>query len=167
MSAPDRVKGVWMSNEHAKTEMAELLDEMRHQMREVARIQRERAQITGRATVRKRVTVTTDANGTVTDVRFGSNIADLTYPELADAFVRAAGAAAADAARQVRELMAPLQQRRAAMPSLGDLVKGAPDIRSVIPPITTDLPLQQDSRQPSAEEIRDRDPGAMFRETGW
>ncbi|MGV9662198.1 YbaB/EbfC family nucleoid-associated protein [Nocardia niigatensis] len=156
-----------MSNEHAKTEMVELLDEMRRQMREVARIQRARAQITGRATTRKRVTVTTDANGTVTDVRFGSGIADLSYPEIADAFVRASAAAAADAARQVRELMAPLQRRRMAMPTLSDLVEGAPDIRAMIPPLTGELPPQPDSPQPRAEDFQRRDPGAAYRESGW
>lgn len=156
-----------MSNEHVKAEMVQLLDEMRGQMREVARIQRARAEITGRATVRKRVTVTTDANGVVAEVRFGSGIADLSYPEIADAIVRASEAAAADAARQVRELMAPLQQRRTDMPSLSDLVEGAPDIRPMLPPLSGELPPHQDSRQPSAEDTRDRDPGAMFRESGW
>ncbi|MFF0607249.1 YbaB/EbfC family nucleoid-associated protein [Nocardia tengchongensis] len=156
-----------MSNEHAKAEMVELLDEMHRQLREVARIQRERGLITGRATARKRVTVTTDANGVVREVRFGSGIADLSYSEIADAVVRASGDAAADAARQVRELMTPLQRQRSRMPALSDLVPGAPDIRSVLPPLSGELPPHQDSQQPRAEDIRDRDPGAMFHESGW
>ncbi|WP_458687706.1 YbaB/EbfC family nucleoid-associated protein [Nocardia tengchongensis] len=156
-----------MPNEQAKTEMVELLDEMRSQLREVARIQRERGLITGRATVRKRVTVTTDANGVVRDVRFGSGIADLSYAEIADACVRASAEAAADAARQVHELMAPLHRQRSGMPALSDLVKGAPDIRAVLPPLTGELPPHQDSQQLRAEDLRDRDPGAMFRESGW
>lgn len=156
-----------MSNEHVKAEMVQLLDEMRGQMREVARIQQARAEIIGRATVRKRVTVTTDANGVVLEVRFGSGIADLSYAEIADAVVRASGTAAADAARQVRELMAPLQQRRTGMPALSDLVQGAPDIRSALPPLTGELPSHSDSPVSPATESRDRDPGAMFRESGW
>ncbi|MEU1208341.1 YbaB/EbfC family nucleoid-associated protein [Nocardia sp. NPDC005825] len=156
-----------MSNEHAKADMARLLDEMREQVREVARIQGERARITGRATVRKRVTVTTDANGMVTEVRFGSEIADLSYPEIADACSRAASAAAADAARQVRELMAGFQHQRSGLAALSDLIPGAPDIRSVLPPLTGELPPQQDSRPSEEEETGYRDPGAMFRESGW
>ncbi|WP_433671988.1 YbaB/EbfC family DNA-binding protein [Nocardia sp. CA-136227] len=155
-----------MSNEHARSDMAQLLDEMRRQVREVARIQGERAGITGRATVRKRVTVATDANGMVIEVRFGSEIADLSYPEIADAFVRAASAAAADAARQVRELVARFQQQRSGL-SLSDLIDGAPDLRSVLPPLTGELPPQRDSRPVETEESGYRDPGAMFRESGW
>ncbi|MEC3954478.1 YbaB/EbfC family nucleoid-associated protein [Nocardia sp. CDC153] len=155
-----------MTNERAKAEMADLLDEMRWQMAEVARIQRERAGIVGRATIRKRVTVTTDANGVVTDVRFSSGIQDLDYPEIADAVVRAAAEAAADAARQVRELMADFQRRRTGLPTLSDLVPGAPDVRTVLPPITGTLPRQSDSPQPLQEDAH-RDPRHFYGEAGW
>ncbi|MFI9506321.1 YbaB/EbfC family nucleoid-associated protein [Nocardia sp. NPDC052566] len=123
-----------MTNEGAKEQLAELLADFDQQMGMIARVQRQRAMITGRATVRgQRVTVTVNVDGTVIDTRFGTDIADLSYGEIAKAMTEAAQLAVADATRQEQEVMAPLLAQRERMPKLHDLVEGMPDLRDRIP----------------------------------
>ncbi|MGK8511909.1 hypothetical protein ACRS5S_29100 [Nocardia asiatica] len=55
-----------MTNEQAKADLADILDGVQEQMRIIARLQQERAELTGRATVRgKRVTVVVNADNAV------------------------------------------------------------------------------------------------------
>jgi DNA-binding protein YbaB len=123
-----------MTNELAKSEMAALLEEVQEQMRTVARVQQERAQLIGSASVRaKRVTVFVNAEGTVIETRFGPDIEDLSYAEIAKAVTEAAQLAAADAARKGQQLTAPLHDRRARLPKLSDLIEDMPDFTSQLP----------------------------------
>lgn len=90
-----------MANERAKAELAGLIEEVGQQFREIARIQEERAQLTASATVRrKRVTVTVNADGVVIETKFGPNIEDLSYSEIAAAVTEAAQKANAEVLRK-------------------------------------------------------------------
>ncbi|WP_067860973.1 YbaB/EbfC family nucleoid-associated protein [Nocardia shimofusensis] len=136
-----------MTNEFAKAEMLSVLDEVQQQMRVIARVQRDRAQLTATATIRKQVTVTVNADGVVIETKFGSAIEELTYPEIAKAVTDAAQQAAADVSRRGQELMSTLRDRRARLPKLSDLVEGMPDLGAAIPvaPVVSTAP-------PSARE---------------
>ncbi|MFI6870206.1 YbaB/EbfC family nucleoid-associated protein [Nocardia sp. NPDC050406] len=125
-----------MSNEFAKAGLSDILDGLAQQLQDITRLQRERAALTASATTAgKRVTVTVNADGTVIETRFASDIADLDYMEIAKAVTEAAQRAAADVARRSRELMAPLEQNRRRLPKLADLVPGMPDLsKEMVPP---------------------------------
>ncbi|WP_280231533.1 YbaB/EbfC family nucleoid-associated protein [Nocardia cyriacigeorgica] len=123
-----------MANERAKAELAGLIEEVGQQFREIARIQEERAQLTASATVRrKRVTVTVNADGVVIETKFGPNIEDLSYSEIAAAVTEAAQKANAEVLRKGRQLMNPLDDRRARLPKLSDLIEGMPDLTGNLP----------------------------------
>ncbi len=113
--------------------MAAVLDGVREQLRTVARVQNERTRLTASATVRKRVTVAVNADGTVIETKLGAGVEDLTYPELAKAFTEAAQQAAAAVSRKVEELMMPLHDQRARLPKLTELIEGMPDLRAEMP----------------------------------
>ncbi|NKY88772.1 YbaB/EbfC family nucleoid-associated protein [Nocardia veterana] len=142
-----------MTNERAKNDLAGIIDSAEEQLRTIARLQHERARLTASATVSgKRVTVTVNADNTVVETRFGPNIEDLSYSEIAKAVTEAAQQAAAELARRTQELFAPLQAQRARMPKLTDLVEGMPDLRlPEAPPVS--------NAGPNAPE-RQRDSGA-------
>ncbi|MBF6327547.1 YbaB/EbfC family DNA-binding protein [Nocardia transvalensis] len=124
-----------MTNERVKADMAEIMDELRWHLREMARIRVERDGIVGRASVRRnRVTVLANAEGRVLETKFGPDVWELSPQEVARAFTEAAQLAAADALRQVRELLAPIEARRASRPKLSDLIEGMPELGEM-PPI--------------------------------
>ncbi|QLY31850.1 YbaB/EbfC family nucleoid-associated protein [Nocardia huaxiensis] len=144
-----------MPNERAKAEMHAVLEEVQEQMRQVARIQQERVQLTASVTVRKRVTVTVNADGTVIETKFGSGIADLSYAEIARAVTEAAQGASAEVARKGAELMQPFQERRSRLPKLSDLVEGMPDFGAMMPaapPVST-APLNSAERVAELENV--------------
>ncbi|MBF6171417.1 YbaB/EbfC family nucleoid-associated protein [Nocardia blacklockiae] len=114
--------------------MAAVLDGVREQLHTIARLQRERTQLMASATVRKRVTVTVNADGTVIETRLAPGYEELTSTELAKAFTDAAQQAAAEAARKSQELLMPLHDQRARLPKLTDLIEGMPDLSAEIPP---------------------------------
>lgn len=132
-----------MTNEHAKAEMSAVLDGVREQLRTIARLKRERTQLMAAATVRKRVTVTVNADGVVIETRLAPGYEELTATELAKAFTEAAQQAAAEAARKSRELLMPLHDQRARLPKLTDLIEGMPDLDAEMPappPVSTAAP---------------------------
>ncbi|RDI46164.1 YbaB/EbfC family nucleoid-associated protein [Nocardia mexicana] len=133
-----------MSNEHAKRELAELLTAFDDQVKTIADIHQRRAQLTATGTAcRKRVMVTVNADGTVIETRFNSDISDLDYPEIARGITEAAQKAAAEMTRKTSELMQPLQAQRARLPKLSDLIEGLPDLTErvpVAPPVSTAPP---------------------------
>ncbi|MFI1915028.1 YbaB/EbfC family nucleoid-associated protein [Nocardia sp. NPDC020380] len=140
-----------MSNEQAKTDLAEILDGFADQMRTITRLQQERAALTASATVSgKRVTVTVNADGTVIETRFGSGIEDLDYPEIAKAVTAAAQQAAAEVARRGRDIMAPVSQNRNRLPKLTDIVPGMPDLTKELaipePPVVSTAPPKSAER---------------------
>ncbi|WP_228810921.1 YbaB/EbfC family DNA-binding protein [Nocardia farcinica] len=170
-----------MSNEYAKAEMLSVLDEVRQQMRMIGRLQQERSRLVASATVRKQVTVTVNADGVVIETRFGSGIEDLGYPEIAKAVTEAAQQAAAEVARRGQDLLAPLQDRRARLPKISDLVEGMPDLNAEIPappPVSTAPPAARqrsvvddgDSSALRFEDVEAIDPARRDRgvtDSGW
>ncbi|WP_036498225.1 YbaB/EbfC family nucleoid-associated protein [Nocardia aobensis] len=119
-----------MTNEHMKAELAGIIGEAQQQLRVIAEIQRDRAELTGTASVRKnRVTVSVNADGTVIETKFGAGIEDLSYSEIARAVTEAAQQASKNLAQRHRELTAPLRERRARLPKLTDLIEDMPDVR--------------------------------------
>ncbi|MFD4460660.1 YbaB/EbfC family nucleoid-associated protein [Nocardia sp. NPDC058480] len=117
-----------MTNEQAKAQLADIIEGVQEQMRSIAQVQRDRAKIIASATVRKRVTVSVNADYKVIETKFSDNIDDLTYPEIARATTEAAQQAAAEVARLTQEMMAPLQESRSRLPKLTDFVADMPDL---------------------------------------
>ncbi|GAB2688883.1 YbaB/EbfC family nucleoid-associated protein [Nocardia thraciensis] len=167
-----------MTNEHAKAEMAAVLDGVRDQLRTISRIQQERTRLTGTATVRKRVTVTVNADGVVIETKLAAGAEDLTCPELAKAFTEAAQQAAAEAARKGQELMMPLHDQRARLPKLTDLIEDMPDLSAETPsppPVSTAPPGAPERLAESAETMRftdveavsDGERGRGVTDSGW
>ena len=145
-----------MSNEHAKAEMAAVLDGVREQLQTVARIQNERTQLTASATVRKRVTVAVNADGTVIETKLAAGVEDLTYTEIAKAFTEAAQQAAAAVARQGEDLMRPLHDQRARLPKISDLIAEMPDLHAEIPDppaVSTAPPGARERAEVSKEDL--------------
>ncbi|GGL23647.1 YbaB/EbfC family nucleoid-associated protein [Nocardia jinanensis] len=118
-----------MTNEQAKAELASIMDGVQEQMRTIARIQQQRAELTARATARgKKVTVTVNADNTVIDVKFADDIDELSYQEIAKAVVEATQRACERIAEKTTDLMSPLDIQRSRMPKLSDLVEGLADL---------------------------------------
>ncbi|MFE9326894.1 YbaB/EbfC family nucleoid-associated protein [Nocardia sp. NPDC052278] len=138
-----------MTNEFAKAEMAAVLDEVQQQFRAIAQVQQQRAELTASATVRKRITVTVNADGTIIETKFGSGIDELSYGEIAKAVTEAAQKATAEVMRKAQELMTPLHDRRARLPKLSDLIEGMPDLSSEMPkaPKVSLAPPNSEERQ--------------------
>lgn len=122
-----------MSNEQARSDLHTVIDGVQEQLRTIGRIQQERAEIIGTATVRKRVTVTVNADNRVIETKFAADIDDLDYAEIAKAVTEAAQQAAAEVARKTAELTAPYHEQRARMPKLSDLIDGMPQLRIPAP----------------------------------
>ncbi|MEU1985388.1 YbaB/EbfC family nucleoid-associated protein [Nocardia sp. NPDC019395] len=113
-----------MTNEQAKAELAAILDGVQEQMRTIAELQQRRAELTATAAARgKKVKVTVNADNKVIDVKFASNVDELSYSEIAKAVIEAAQRACTEVARQTAGLMAPLENQRAQLPKLSDLVE--------------------------------------------
>ncbi|MFF0491341.1 YbaB/EbfC family nucleoid-associated protein [Nocardia sp. NPDC003482] len=112
----------------------DLREDIESTLQNISRLQRERLRLVGRASVRRnRVTATVNADGVLVDLKFGRDVEDLDYADLARAVVEAAQEATADVGRKARELMAPLEEQRARLPKLSDLVPGMPDLRDRMP----------------------------------
>lgn len=132
-----------MTNEYAKAELANVLEEVQQQFRSIAATQQARAELTASATVRKRVTVTVNADGTIIDTKFHSGIEELTYGDIAKAVTAAAQQAAQEVGRKAQELMAPVLERQARLPKLTDMIEGLADLNAakpVAPPATMVVP---------------------------
>jgi hypothetical protein len=79
------------------------------------------------------VTVTVNAECTVIETRFGDNVSDLSYAELARAMTEAAQQAAYELECKRNDLMQPLLENRGRLPKLHELVEGMPDLTPRIP----------------------------------
>lgn len=114
-----------MTNEQAKADFAAIMGGVREQMRTIARIQQQRAELTATGNARgKKVRVTVNADNTVIDVKFADDIDELSYSEIAKAIVEATQGACKQIAEKTTDLMAPLETQKARMPKLSDLVEG-------------------------------------------
>ncbi|WP_024800379.1 YbaB/EbfC family nucleoid-associated protein [Nocardia sp. BMG51109] len=141
-----------MVSEFFKSEMAEVARQARAQIGRYAEVQRQRTYLTGTGSARRgKVTVTVNADGALTDVKFGRNVEELEYPELSKALLEAADAAVADVRRKNEELLAPVQEEQARLPRMSDLVPGMPDFGSIMPS-SEPAPLRNDSTDPESEE---------------
>ncbi|NKX88717.1 YbaB/EbfC family nucleoid-associated protein [Nocardia coubleae] len=158
-----------MTNEHAKAQMEDILETVQQQLRAIGQVQQDRAKLVASATVRKRVTVTVNADYKVIETKFASDIDDLTYTEIAKAVTEAAQQAAAEVARKTRELMAPVQTERARLPKLTELVEGIGDF-TIPQPVEASLePPNSPERErlSSNEEDGSRDPSRTATDAGW
>ncbi|WP_280406744.1 YbaB/EbfC family nucleoid-associated protein [Nocardia carnea] len=138
-----------MTNEQAKADFAAIMGGVREQMRTIARIQQQRAEITATGTARgKKIRVTVNADNAVIDVKFADDIDELSYSEIAKAIVEAAQSACKEIAEKTSDLMAPLEMQKARMPKLSELVEGMEEmeIPGVVPASTA---------RPTAVERRD------------
>ncbi|MEV6771247.1 YbaB/EbfC family nucleoid-associated protein [Nocardia sp. NPDC051030] len=154
-----------MTNEREKSDLHAILDGFADQMRTITKLQRERAALTASASVRsKRVTVTVNADGTLIDIKFGSGIEDLDYPEIAKAVLEAAQQASAEVARRSREVMAPVSQTRNRLPKLADLIPGMPDLSRELaipePPVVSTAPPKAPERIAAERAAAQPDPQA-------
>ncbi|WP_067574568.1 YbaB/EbfC family nucleoid-associated protein [Nocardia acidivorans] len=164
------------NTERARTDLSDILEGFADQMRTITQLQRERAALTATASVRqKRVTVTVNAEGTVIETKFSSDIEDLDYSEIAKAVTEAAQQAAAEVAQRGREVLAPVSQNRNRLPKLADLVPGMPDLSRELripePPVVSTAPLKSPERT-AAQPISEPDPTASPRrgaatDSGW
>lgn len=144
-----------MPSEWAEAELASIREGFANQMKLIAEMQRKRVQLTASSSVQHgRITVTVNADGTVIDTRFASNIGDLTYSEIARGMTSAAQAAAAEVARKAQELTEPLRAGRGALPKLSDLVEGMEEFEAQIPlapPVPTAPP--RDPERPADQPM--------------
>ncbi|WP_433205087.1 YbaB/EbfC family nucleoid-associated protein [Nocardia sp. CA-107356] len=130
-----------MTDGHAKAEMVAALEGLSSQMRTIARIQQQRAELTAVGTARNgRVRVTVNADGALIETRFGDDIDDLDYGEIAKAVTEAAQQAMAEVSRRGQELMAPLHDERAQLPKMSDLIEGLPDVNAPLPRVSLASP---------------------------
>ncbi|SEH82374.1 Conserved DNA-binding protein YbaB [Mycolicibacterium rutilum] len=116
--------------------MTEVLALVHEQMAELAAVQKSQAQLSARATAADGlVEVTVNAHGHVVDTTIDEAYLDeFEFDELAGHITEAAQAAVRSAASTVADMMAPIAERRRALPSLSDFFEGAPDLRSFTPP---------------------------------
>lgn len=155
-----------MTNERAKSDLADILDGVQEQMRLVAQLQQERAELTASASVRgKKVTVTVNADNQVIETKFGANIDELTYSEIAKAVTEAAQQASAEMARKTSRLLAPLQDQRARMPKLSDLVEGMPEVKAPDPILASTAPPNSKQRQRASDDSPAEDGSMRFSDT--
>ncbi|MEU4319043.1 YbaB/EbfC family nucleoid-associated protein [Nocardia fluminea] len=158
-----------MANEHAKAQMADILETVQTQMRAIAQVQQDRAKIIASATVRKRVTVTVNADYKVIETKFTPDIDDLTYTEIAKAVTEAAQQASVEVARKTQALMAPIQSERARLPKITELVDDM-DGFAIPQPVEASLePPNSPERErlSTDEEDGSRDPSRPATDAGW
>ncbi|MEU1523123.1 YbaB/EbfC family nucleoid-associated protein [Nocardia rhamnosiphila] len=166
-----------MTNEQAKAELAAIMDGVQEQMRTIARIQQQRAELTASATARgKKVTVTVNADNTVIDVKFSADIDELSYSEIAKAVVEATQRAVRQVSEKTTDLMSPLEIQRSRMPKLSDLVEGLADIEIPDPvAASTERPATAARRQvfdgsgppPGRNEPDDTRRGRSVTDSSW
>ncbi|BBX89059.1 YbaB/EbfC family nucleoid-associated protein [Mycolicibacterium boenickei] len=123
-----------MDNDAARHELIDALALVQEQFADLAAVEEERAALSSTATSADgSVTVTVDCDGVVIHTAVGETyLDDHDLADLGRHITDAAQAATRDVEQKVAELLAPLAQRREQMPSLSDIVEGAPDIRDLL-----------------------------------
>jgi DNA-binding protein YbaB len=124
-----------LGNDELRHEMTEVLALVQEQMADIAATQQRQAAVTATAAAADGlVEVTVNAQGQVIKTVIDEAYVDVhEFEELADHITDAAQQAAADAVRQVTEMLIPISERRKQLPSLSDIVDGAPDLRDLVP----------------------------------
>jgi DNA-binding protein YbaB len=137
-----------MTDGFGPKEFPYLTDDVQSVLQNLGRLQRERTTLVGRSSVRRgRVTAAVNADGVLVDLKFGRNVEDLGYPELARVVIEAVQEATADVVRKSQELMAPLKEQKDRLPKLSDLVPGMPDLSDQMP-----KPQRAPLTKPSSED---------------
>ncbi|MGE2818282.1 YbaB/EbfC family nucleoid-associated protein [Mycobacterium heidelbergense] len=122
-----------MSNEHAGERLSTMIDGFAEHLERVKQAQEQRAQVVVEAhAADDRVTVHVNADGALVDLRFADDIVQLDYDEIAAAVLTAAREAAVTAADRVRKLIAPVQQRPSAIPTIAELTADIPELRALL-----------------------------------
>ncbi|MEW2479957.1 YbaB/EbfC family nucleoid-associated protein [Mycobacterium sp. NPDC051198] len=123
-----------MDNDAARHELIDALALVQEQFADLAVVEEERATLSSSATSADgTVTVTVDCDGVVIDTAVSETyLDDHDLADLGRHITGAAQDAARDVALKSAELLAPLAERRERMPSLSDIVEGAPDIRDLL-----------------------------------
>lgn len=136
-----------MDNDAARHELIDALALVQEQFADLAVVEQERATSSSSATsAGGTVTVTVDCDGVVIHTQVSENyLDDHDLADLGQHITDAAQAAARDVEQKLAELLAPLARRREQMPSLSDIVDGAPDIRELL---STRLAVPQRSDEP-------------------
>lgn len=120
-----------MSEDHARERLSMVIDGFAEHLERVKQAQEDRARIVVEAyAADNRVTVKVNADGALVDVRFSEDINDLCYDEIAAAVLRAAREAAATVGERVRDLIAPVRARPAAIPTIAELIADIPQLRA-------------------------------------
>ncbi|MGV0815342.1 YbaB/EbfC family nucleoid-associated protein [Mycolicibacterium boenickei] len=125
-----------MDNDAARHELVEALALLKEQLADLVAVEETRAALSATARCAEdTVVVTVNADGVVTDIVVSeSYLADHDLADLGGHITAASQEAARNVSDRVSELLAPLAQRREQLPSLSDIVDGAPDIRDLLSP---------------------------------
>ncbi|MGC5249336.1 YbaB/EbfC family nucleoid-associated protein [Gordonia sp. DT219] len=109
----------------------ELMASAQEQLTAIGEVQRRRAQLVAHATVADRtVTVHVNAQGVVIKTEIDPDFLDeYDFEDLAGFVTEAAQQAAANVARQGEAMMESIRKANAALPSLSEVLDGAPDLR--------------------------------------
>ncbi|WKG03110.1 YbaB/EbfC family nucleoid-associated protein [Mycolicibacterium sp. HK-90] len=141
-----------MDNDGARHDLIEALALVQEQLADLAVVEQARAELSATGTrADGTVTMTVNADGVVVEAVVSETYLDA--HELADLgghITAAAQDAARDVARKLAELLAPLAQRRERMPSLSDVVEGAPDIRDLLLPPAAPAPYSSGYEKPNS-----------------
>lgn len=143
------------------TRQSDLLDDARQQLRAITQLIAERATLTASATVRKRVTVTVNADNIIIETKFGPGIEELSPPEIAAAVTEAGQLACTAMARKSSELMAPAVLDSQRLPKLTGMVEDIPDLPIPQPVAASTAPPNSPERHLGSHP----DPGMHFAET--
>lgn len=124
-----------MNNEARRHQLTEVLALVEEQMADIAEVQRKQAELTASAVAADGlVEVTVNAHGHLTNTVIDETyLEDFEFEELSGHITEAAQTAIRTVAARVAELMAPITERRQALPPLSTVVEGAPDLRDLTP----------------------------------
>ncbi|MFQ6393032.1 YbaB/EbfC family nucleoid-associated protein [Nocardia sp. KC 131] len=151
--------------------LADMLKTIQSNMMSLRDAHEQRARLTAIGTAaNKRVTVVLNADGVVIETRMADDIDELSPAELAKAVTTAAQQAFAEIKRKTEELVAPMQERNAGMPTLSELLPGIPDELTSLPTHieASTAPLASAEREePDAERNGTRRAGPGVTEPGW
>lgn len=130
---------------------------VQEQLADIAAVQKKQAELTATGTAADgMVEVTVNAHGQLTKTVIDENyLDDHEFDELSDHITEAAQSAARDAVRRVSEMMAPISERRKAFPAMSDIMRGAPDLRDLMPPGLDPFAAPQPRRTPDQDDGRD------------
>ncbi len=147
MNSQDRRAQLQDRNAAMRQQVNSLLDGLKRQTAALKSAQEQTVEMTGRATSADGlVTVTVNAAGIVTDVRFAPSAFDRSTPDkLARSVVAATQQAAVGVKQRVDAALAPV---RSEVPDLPDLFPGALSLKDLLP----SPPTQRPSRNQDDEE---------------